>query len=109
MGGGVVGKCVSSENPKSELDLDLGFVNFTCLLIQLFFIFEYSYLTFLYFVPHISDFRKSLSTWENISKICALVECYKTIRKKSQCYFVTEDFNGIKHIACGCNKFEASK
>ena len=24
--GGVVGKCVSTENPKSDLDLDLGFV-----------------------------------------------------------------------------------
>ena len=24
---GLVGKCVSKENPKSDLDLDLGFVN----------------------------------------------------------------------------------
>ena len=28
MGVGVVGKCVTKENPKSDLDLDLGFVNY---------------------------------------------------------------------------------
>ena len=26
-GGGAVGKCVTKENPKSDLDLDSGFVN----------------------------------------------------------------------------------